>query len=103
MKAYSGTKVLELLKPEKIIDEVRKEYSKENLDLNKEQEKALAPFVEDKIQRLRDKLLKTLIIPPKEKVTGLIAIEVPLGTKKLTIKVTTPKGNHKFDFSVIEL
>jgi len=70
--------------------------------LNKEQQKALAPYLEDKMQRLREKILKTQIIAPKDRAMGLIYVRVPAGTEKLTIEVTLPKEKHTFDFHVIE-
>lgn len=103
IQAYSGEKTFPLLKPETVIAEARKEYSAKKLKLTKEQAKMLAPFVEDKMQRLRDELLKDQTIASQKTVVGLIAIDVPLGIEKLTIEVTTPKDTHKFLFNLFEL
>jgi hypothetical protein len=103
VKAYEGKKTFPLLKPEKVVVEVRKEYSAKKLKLTKEQAKMLEPFVEDKMQRLRDKMLKDQIIASQKTVVGLIAIEVPMGVEKLTIEVTTPKDTHTFLFNLFEL
>ena len=102
VQAYSGEKTFPLLKPEKVIAEARKEYSADKLKLNKDQAKILSPFVEDKMQQLRDELLKDQIISSQKTVVGLIAIEVPLGIEKLTVEVTTPKDTHTFLFNLFE-
>ena len=101
-KAYAEKKELEILDSEEIIAEARKNFFKKNYKLNKEQEKALAPYLEDKMQMLRDKLFKTQTIAPKGQVMGLIYVRVPSGTEKLTIVVAFPKEKHEFSFHVIE-
>jgi len=103
LKVYSESKDLEILGPERIVTEARKKFSREEYKINKEQAKALAPYVEHKMQNLRDSLLKTGIIPPGGKIKGLIYIEVPQGTEMLTIEVAAPGEAHKLSFKVIEL
>jgi hypothetical protein len=103
VRAYAGKKMFPLLTPEEVTAEARKEYSPKKLGLTKEQAKPLVPFVEDKMQRLRDKLLKDHIIASQKTVVGLIAIDVPMGVEKLTIEVTTPKDTHTFLFNLFEL
>lgn len=103
LKVHSNVKDPEILGPERIVAEARKEFSREHYKINKEQAKALAPYVEHKMQKLRESLLKTGNIPPKGKITGLIFIEVPKGTEMLTIEVTAPGELHRFSFKVIEL
>jgi hypothetical protein len=103
IKIFSEKSHLEILKPEEIIERARKFYSKEEYQLDEEQEKALAPFVEDKMQMLRDSLLRTQIISPEAKTMGLMAILIPLNTEKLSIEVTISMEIHRFEFQVIEL
>ena len=103
LKAYSNGKDLKILGPEKIVAEARKEFSREEYKINKEQAKALAPYVEQKMQTLRDNLLKTENIPPKGKIKGLIYIDIPKGSEMLTIEVKAPGETHKFSFKIIEL
>ena len=103
LKIYSEKSSLALLGAEKIIENARKEYSKEKLNLNPEQEKALAPYIENKMQDLRDKLLNSMTIQSGGQVMGLFVVYVPLGTKKMTVEVIAPGETHKFDFDVIEL
>jgi hypothetical protein len=103
MRAYSGDAELEILEPEKIIDEARKEFSDGDYKLSQEERKALVPYVEEKMRMLRDSLLKSETIPPGGRVSGLIAIRVPLGTDRLTFEVTAHGEFHIFNFQVIEL
>lgn len=102
VRAYTEKKDIGILDSEEIIAEAREDFSKKNYKLNKEQQKALAPYIEDQMQRLRDKLLKTQTIAPKDQVMGLIYVQVPSGTEKLTIEVTLPKEKHEFSFHMIE-
>ncbi len=102
VKAYSGEREMNLLKPDKIIEDARKEYSKEALGLSKDQEKILGPFIKDKMQQLRDKLLKDYSIPSKDRLEGIVMIDLPMGAENLTIEVTTQKESHKFLFNVVE-
>ena len=103
LKVYSESKDLEIIGPEMIVAEARKKFSREEYKINKEQAKALAPYVENKMQNLQDSLLKTGIIPPGRKIKGFIYVEVPQGTEMLTIEVIAPGEVHKFSFKVIEL
>lgn len=103
LKVYSEKQSLEILSPKKIVAEARKKYSMEEYKINREQAKALAPYVENKMQDLRDSLLKSGNIPPGGRAGGLIFIDVPQGTRTLTIEVAAPGELHKFRFDVIEL
>ena len=103
LKVYSNIKNLEILKPERVVAEARKEFSGDEYKISQEQAKALAPYVEHKMQNLRDSLLKTGDIPPKGKTKGVIFIDVPQGTELLTIEVKAPGELHQFSFKIIEL
>ncbi len=81
----------------------RKDIMKDYTKLSKEQMKALTPFIEDKMNRLRNECLKNQTIPPKKKGEGLFAIDIPMKTQKVTIEVTTPKDTHIFNFNIIDL
>ena len=102
VRVYSGERELNLVKPGKIIEDAQKEYSQEALGLSKDQEKILVPFIKDKMQQLRNKLLKDYTVPPKERVEGIVMIDLPMGSDNLTIEVTTQKESHKFLFNVAE-
>ena len=103
IRVFSNKKDMELLSANRIVDNERKEYSREKLKISKDEEKILGPYVKDKLERLRNSLLKEQTIPPKEMLKGIIAIELPMGSNNLTIEITTPKDSHRFDFNIMEL
>lgn len=103
IRVSSGQKEMELVSANRVIEEERKEYSRGTLNISKEEEKILSPFVEDKLQRLKNRLCKDQTISPKEMLKGLIAIELPMGRDSLTIEITTRNARHRFDFNVMEL
>ena len=103
VKAYSGNTDLEILGSEKIIAEARKEFSEKEYKISPKDKKALAPYIEDKMQILRNRLLKPGTIPPGGKIMGLIAITVPKGTETLTVEVNSPGESNKFNFNVMEI
>lgn len=103
IRVSSGQKDIDLVPAKRIMDEERKEYSRETLDISKDEAKILSPYVEDKMQRLEKSLLKDQKISPRGMLEGLIAIELPAGSDSMAIEITTPKDSHRFDFSVMEL
>ena len=103
IRVFSDEKRIGLLPAEKVVDRVRKEYSAEKLDLSKNQEKMLDPFVEEKIQMTRESLLRDRTILPGENVKGIIAIELPTGSHSLSIEIAILEDIHKFRFDVFEL
>ena len=103
IRIYSGDKNFELLPEETLLANEKREILKDYSRLSKEALKPLAPFIEDKLNRLRVQLLKKQSIPPKKRLEGLFAIDPPMKTKKVTIEITTPKDKHIFNFSLIDL
>jgi len=102
VKVYTEKKDLGILDSEEIITEARKDFSKKNYDLSKEQEKEMAFYIEDQMQMLKDKLLTTQTIAPKSTIMGRIYVRVPSGTETLTIEVAFSNEKHRFDFHMIE-
>lgn len=103
IRVSAGQKDIDLVSEERIVEEERNEYSRETLNISKEEEKILSPYVKDKIQRLKNRLLKEQTVSPQKMLKGLIAIDLPMGSDNLTIEITTGKGHHRFDFNVMEL
>lgn len=97
----SGGK-LHILSPDELIAESRKFYSKEDYNLSPEQAKMLTPFVDEKMARLREKMMTSRMIAPAQKVTGIIAIKVPFGTDYFSIDVVIGDEHHEFEFNVGE-
>jgi hypothetical protein len=103
IKARSKEKEPKILEAERVIENARKKFSQEKSKLSREQAKALTPYIEHKMQELRDSLVKAQDIPPGRKVTGVLFIEVPRGAETLILEVTAPKEIHKFSFQVIDM
>lgn len=102
VRCYSNKNDLRILESDEVLKEARAEFPKEEYQLSKEQEQELASYIEDKMQMLNDKLLKTQTIAPNSQIIGRIYIQVPQGTERLTIEVIFPQEKHKFDFNVVE-
>lgn len=102
LTAYSSQGKLKILSPDEVIANSRKFYSHEEYNISKEQEKALTPYVEEKMADLRKKLLQSRTIEPGENTRGIIDVEVPFGTEAFTIEVVTDGESHKFEFNVGE-
>ena len=103
IRVFSGDKDFPVLEADKVAEEARKEYSKEYSNLSKEQKKAMLPFIEDKMQRARKELIEDQTIAPKENGKGLFAVDVPLGTKKLSVEVKTTTDTHQFNFQIFDI
>ena len=103
VRVFTGDKNYEFLSIEELVEESRKEILKDYKNLSKEQMKALTPFIEDKMQRLRNECLKDQIIPSKKSIEGLLGLDIPMKTPKVTIEVTTPKEIHAFSFNIFDL
>ena len=103
VRVYSGDKNFEILPMDTLVAQVKKDILKDYKNLSKEQMKALTPFIEDKMNRVRNECLKDQIIPPKKRVAGLIGLDIPMRTQRVTVEVTTPKETHTFNFNIIDL
>ena len=103
VRVYSGDKNFEILPVDTLVAQAKKDILKDYKNLSKEQMKALTPFIEDKMNRVRNECLKDQIIPPKKRVAGLIGLDIPMRTQRVTVEVTTPKETHTFNFNIIDL
>jgi hypothetical protein len=103
IRVYAGEKNFELLSLDKLEEEYRKEILKDYNNLSKEQVKALTPFIEDKMQRLRNECLKDQKIPPQKRLDGLFGVDIPMKTPKVTIEIITQRETHSFSFNIIDL
>ena len=103
VRVFSDKKRIGLVPADKIVERVRKDYSTEESDLSKNQKKILAPFVEEKMQMARESLLHDRTILPGENIQGIIAIELPTGSHKLSIEIAILEDIHRFRFDVFEL
>ena len=102
MSAFSANGRLKILNPDEVVAHHRKFYSRDEYNISKEQEEMLAPFVEEKMERLRQKVMRSRTLEPGEKVAGILTIEVPFGTPEFTIEVVTGIERHRFEFNVGE-
>lgn len=100
--ATASQKQLKILATEEVIAEKRRFYSRKEYKISSEEEKLLAPFVEQKMQMVRDTLLIDQVIAPNSKVAGTIAVAVPFGIEHFTIEVTPGNERHAFAFNVGE-
>ena len=102
IKVHTNDGDMQLVTDEMMIEKIRKEFSNEEYDINKDQEKILKPYIEEKIRILENSLLKDHTLQPGKQMKGMMAIEYPSGKSNLTFEINTPAETHKFDFSVIE-
>ena len=103
VKVSLGEKSIELLSVDALAEETRKDILKDYKNLSKDQMKALKPFIDDKVQRVRKACLKGQKVPPKKRVETLFGLDIPMRTPKVTIEVITPKDTHSFSFNIIDL
>lgn len=100
--AVSAKKSLKILGIEEVVAEKRRFYSRKEYKISAEEEKLLAPFVEQKMQMVRDKLLTDRVIAPNSRSGGTIAVAVPFGTQDFAIEVDLGDERHKFEFNLVE-
>ncbi|MBW2624492.1 MAG: hypothetical protein JRD68_16405, partial [Deltaproteobacteria bacterium] len=53
---HSKGKKLKLVSEKNLVKQIKKEFSSSNMDMDDKQEKILAPFVNEKIQKMREEL-----------------------------------------------
>ncbi len=103
VRVHSKGKKLKLMSEKKLVKEIKKAYSSKNRDMNKEGEKILAPFVEDKIRILKEEMLKKSTVSPKKNYWGMVVIKTPKNKKEMTIEVTLGDETHKINYNLISL
>lgn len=82
---------------------IKRAFSSKEMDINKEGEKILAPFVKDKIRILKEEMLKKSTVTPKKNYWGTVVIKTPDDKKEMTIEVTLGDETHKINYNLISL
>jgi hypothetical protein len=100
---HSKGKKLKLVSEKNLVKQIKKQYSSSKMDIDDDQEEALAPYVKDKIQKMREELLKKTTIEPKKNYWGVVHVETPDGNKEMTIEATLGDETHKITYNVISL
>ena len=103
VRVHSKGKKLKFISEKKLVKEIKDAYSSKNRDMNKEGEKILAPFVEDKIRILKEGMLKKTTVSPKKNYWGMVVIKTPKNKKEMTIEVTLGDETHKITYNLISL
>jgi hypothetical protein len=103
VRVYLNGKKLKFISEKKLVKEIKRAFSSKNMDINKDQKKILAPFVEDKIRILKEEMLKKSTVSPKKNYWGTVVIKTPDDNKEMTIEVTLGGETHKINYNLISL
>jgi len=103
LSVYSAGKRLTFLTEKDLENEVRNKYLKSKTALTSEQQKALAPLINEKTRLLKQDLLIRKIIQPDENYWGFIALKSPSGEKELTVEALLAGETHSFKINIVKL
>lgn len=102
-RVYSNGKKIKFISEKKLVKAIKRAFSSKEMDINKEGEKILAPFVKDKIRILKEEMLKKSTVAPKKNYWGTVVIKTPDDKKEMTIEVTLGDETHKINYNLISL